>query len=299
MRKPSLLIVTVLAACGANPQQPCTIEGGFAKTFHVTHLTLPVDKLHFAVDLDGDGHPNNALGLIVGVMNEENLDAQSPVDQAFQSGAQSMILTVRASDPALANAPGAGVAIGEANSVPASLCGALSGGAYQTQPSVAPANLALTLAFLVGARAPLTAVQVSFAELADGTLSGQINGALRAEDIGPVIWPPLAELLTKKVKDEPAATISTQILEIFDTGGNDDPANPSGCLTRSGGSACRNEWGPDAGECAVDHDGIVSTCEAGTNSIIKNVIAPDTRLAGLDQPKDALSFGVGFTASPQ
>jgi hypothetical protein len=64
--------------------------------------------------------------------------------------------------------------------------------------------------------------------------------------------------------------------------------------------------GADAGTCAQAGDGVISTCEVATNSIIKNILAPDVQMFSNDgltyapnpanTHKDSLSVGVGFTA---
>ncbi len=289
-----LACVIFLTGCQGAP--PCAVEPGFTNRFLVSRLILPTDRGQLAADLDGDGHADDQLGLVIQTMLVENLDPQSPVDAAFATGAQQLVLDVQSRDETQTSAAGAGLSIGEpGDGTPAELCGALAGGSFADQPStVAPAAMMLKLAFLQNVEAPLTSVRVTFSRAPDGSIAGQINGALPAEKIAQVIWPPLAALLTKKIHDEPGTMFTQQLLEIFDTGGDSAQANPP-CPNR----ACRDPFGPTAGQCAQANDGVISACEAGTEPIVRSILAPDVRLAGLDQPKDALSFGVGFVAQPE
>jgi len=86
-----------------------------------------------------------------------------------------------------------------------------------------------------------------------------------------------------------------QIEAIFDVG---DGAK--------GGPCTDPDYSPgQEGDAAKD--GVISSCEVATNSLIKNVLAPDVQIfdsSGNYHPnaantdKDSLSIGVGFTAVP-
>jgi hypothetical protein len=308
MRAVTLLAIATTFGCSPAPGAPgfdCRIQPGFASRFAITKLVLPTERTQFAADLMGDGVLHNQLGLIISALEAQNADAQSVVDQAIASGAQQIVIDVQSRDRAQQNAAGAGVGIAEASGgQPGEFCGNLNRGAFTAAPiahGVPPVEMTLTLAFLGNLRVPLTAAVTQLQVSADGkSISGQVNGAVRAAEIMPLFAAPLAAWLTQRLSQEP---VGGGIHNIFDTGGNDDPQNPSGCLNLDGTPACRNQFGPDSGQCARARDGIISTCEVSTNSIIKNIGAPDVRLFAADgsycpgctNTKDGLSFGVGVS----
>jgi hypothetical protein len=110
-------------------------------------------------------------------------------------------------------------------------------------------------------------------------MAGQLNGAIKKNDIQAVVVPAAAQSLDQIVTANPTSMQSQQLLQIFDIGCMATPSFKS--------------------------DGHIEACEVSENSIIKNVLSPDVQLfdaAGNYAPnpantnKDALSVGLGFMA---
>jgi hypothetical protein len=144
----------------------------------------------------------------------------------------------------------------------------------------------------------LSGAHIQFENSGNGLVAGQINGAIRESDVTAFVLPALATSFNTVAQRSPCDTTCMNVRTIFDTGGTGDPL----CSPDLGPAAtCRN---PD-GSCAVAGDHIVSQCEVTTNSIMKNIFAPDVAMfdaSGNYHPdptnatKDSLSVGFGFVA---
>ena len=169
--------------------------------------------------------------------------------------------------------------------------GWLAGGRFVTQDPLhggTAAMLRVPLALFPAASAFISTVragQLSFSISSDGsTLSdGVIAGAIDAADIASVVAG-IAEQLTAWCAADPQSSVVHQLLQIFDRGGC---TNPDGSVANAG-------------------DGVIDICELTSNTIIRNVFAPDVGLfdtagqyaPGGTTPKSLLSIGMGFTALP-
>ncbi len=298
--------------------------GGLDAKDVASTLTLPQEHSQFAIDLNGDGKVDNQYGNIVGALSAQNLDLQSTVDQSLAAG--QLVLLFEQAGATLANDACDTLTFAHGNTTAApprfdgtdaftidtshavtGFVGATSGGTFVSFAPAPNADVmaALPLSFGLGApiSVPLHDVQVRFTRSGDQLFKGQLNGAIRETDVQTMIVPQIAQTLSGEVAL--GGSSAQQILDLFDTGGTDDSANPSGCTNSDGSPACRNMAGPDVGACARAGDGVISTCEVATNSIIKNVLAPDVQLFAADGTfapnpantmRDSLSVGVGFTA---
>jgi hypothetical protein len=192
-----------------------------------------------------------------------------------------------------------------------------------TATSATEAQLTVQLPLVAGA-APINLTvhggHMQFTRMGDGLMKGQINGAIKNSDVQNSIIPSVAVILTNKVMSGTGMmSTNQQILDIFDTGGTAQPGD--NCMNTDGTPSCKNQAASaaDFGKCAQKGDKIISTCEVATNSLIKNVLAPDVQMFNstvtmdasgkpvlmegttympsmANTAKDSLSLGLSFTA---
>jgi hypothetical protein len=312
-------------------------------------LTVPQEKSQYAMDLNGDNKLDNQLGNIIGALTAQNLDPQTGVNDSIKAGGVILLLDETASDLTNSTCGAVKVEVGTAakdamgKTIPpkydgtdaftvdttiggGSFKGVISNGAYNSNSPVSATDATQVVVNvqlpLVAGSAPITLKvnggHIQFTRMGDGLMKGQLNGAIKSSDVQMTIIPAVAKLLSDKVASG-SGMMSTnqQILDIFDTGGQDcsmtnpctgqpNPTTASGCMNTDGTPSCKNYTGPDAGMCAKKGDKIISTCEVATNSIIKNVLAPDVQMfsddgthympSAANMHKDSLSLGLAFTA---
>jgi hypothetical protein len=295
----------------------CVSPQGTSRGQWVTNaMTVPQQRADFALDLNGDGKVDNQYGNIIGALTAQNLDTQADVNSHIAAGNNLLLFDLQTTDAALLSDPCAGstaAAAAQPGSAPkfdgtdsftpdlafspAPFKGTLTTGAFNSNaPATTTHPVTLQLKLDVAGslvRVTLHGAHLQYTVSAGGLMKGQINGAIPNAEVQSTMVPAIATSLTARVTANPTSSNSMQILAIFDTGGTADPA----CS-----NTCKN---PD-GSCAVANDKKIDTCEVGTNSIIKNVLAPDVQLFAADgvtyQPnpsntmKDSLSVGLGFTA---
>jgi hypothetical protein len=276
-------------------------DGGLAHQYVIRRLLMPPDHTTYALDLNGDGKPDNQFGNIEGALAAQNLDPQQLVDSAVNGGRALDLVQLDTSDPALQNDPqatatlqaaqpmanpgfnGAGTFTVDAAQPPGQFPGGLSGALFSSPDPVTtkqPVSWTLSLPLIVGAtpvRLPLHGVHLQFQTGTDapsgapGLLAGQINGSVPSTALQIVVIPEIAASLNAEVQANPGSAVAMQILQIFDTNG----------------------------------DGMISTAEVAQNAIIQNLLAPDVQIydaMGNYAPnpantnKDSLSVGIGFLA---
>jgi hypothetical protein len=327
MIRPSLralfLIAPVsLAACGGGSDTACTPSGTQQAQYVINQLTVPKAKSDFAIDLNGDGEPDNQLGQILGFLASSGLDPQKGVDDATSMGQLIILVDEKSTDAsfqtdscagvsmmlgssATMTAPAANATYTVSSAAPTNYSGALKAGTFTSQSQLKvkePITVSLTLPFLPGTdplALTLTGASVQFTRDASGNLTGgQLNGVIKNSDLQTKLIPGFATILTQKVQRMLGqASTNMQILMLFDNGGASDPA----CPTPDGKGACKN---PD-GSCAVPKDGKIDACEVST-SFIQFVLVPDVQMydgtrwaPSADNAKpDSLSVGIGLTALP-
>jgi hypothetical protein len=279
-----------------------------------SRINLPKQRSDFAVDLNGDGKADNQYGNIIGALASQNLNPQTTVDQEVASGKVLLLTDLRSNDPAFASDTCAGAVL--TNALPQATPNFTGSGTFTVDPSVMAGNFAGTIQATFSSIRPATAttpvtmeVYLPLFSLVQGTPStkikltavwfslaldlkqGWVAGVIRKADLDTATANS-AVLLDQQVQANPTSSTNMQILQIFDTGGEPAP---------SCGQTCVN---PD-GTCAVSGDGHISVCEVTTNSIVRNVLAPDLDMfdaAGNYHPnpantdKDSLSVGFGFQA---
>ena len=317
MRSSFALIAIALAACGNSdhaadlgldegmpdfaPSCLCAMHTQFV----IDSMRVPKSNSEFAVDLNGDGTPDDQLGTIAGALEIENLDPQVSVDDALANGTEVVLIEERSDgEVTSANAitmfergdamnPDAGTNYVIDSSIsPSSLVGAIDASVFQsTPPAMNDLTLTLPIPLFEGV-APLVltlhGARVRYTNATGALTLGQINGAITKQDMDTIVVPAVAQILTNKLHD-PATSASTkqQIKSTFDIGDGN-------------GGNCTN---PD-GSVSMPNDGAIGACEVLSVMIIANLLSPDVQLfqngAYAPNPanakKDSVSVGLGFTA---
>jgi hypothetical protein len=282
---------------GTGPPAPL-VNPARVLTFALSTLTVPKSRSDFALDLDGDGHPDNQFGSLVGILMAQGMDVQGWVDQTVGIGAAVLLRLATADNDltleqradltvAVGTAAGGGTFTVDPHPALVTIAGQLSSGRFSAAPNPNPTPVPLALPLVPNApvgRFPLHGPQVTFTVAADGSglSAGQINGGIATADYHGYTGPALAASFTSQLASGSSA--GQLLATIFDTGG------------------CVN---PD-GTTAVAGDGRIDVCEVLTNPVMGNLLASDVRLydtaghysPGPGTPKDSVSIGLGFSATP-
>jgi len=314
-----LSMAALFAACSdsSGPADVTNVSMANPAQYVANALTVPMDRMQFGMDLNGDSKVDNQLGNIIGALSANNLNTQDGVDQSICKGAVVLLLTETSADATFQNddATGALVQVGKqfAYTGPsmcaanmggpkydgtdtfavdtsngftgAQFAGRISNGLYTSNSPVTtthPVTVALQLPLVSGAdpvQLNIVGAHIQFRVSGGKISSGQINGAIKSSDVTNTIIPNVASLLDSRVTANPTGSTEKQILQIFDIG----------CT----------------GMTNLKGDGKIATCEVADNSIIKNVLNPDVQMfdsGGNYHPnsantnKDSLSLGLGFSA---
>jgi hypothetical protein len=313
------LVMSTLGACGARPVFLCHAgsDGAEAK-YVVDHIALPFERTMFAVDLNGDKRPDNEFGFIFGAIAAQNIDVQLGTDQTVERGALLLLLDEHAAS--LQNGPCGHVVTGVAQMPAAPLkfdgtdvltvdsrvfvgdvLGALTDGEFNSSaPTVEIINDARSTIMIVGApNQPPVALALHAARLrlspnGETRASGQLNGAVREDDMQNVFIPYMAGVFTRL----PGNSL---LLDVFDTGGTAQPGD--NCMNSDGTPSCRNHGaaGADFDLCAQKGDRVISTCELATSQAARNETEPDIQLFDSTVTQDALGrpvLNIGHTYQP-
>jgi hypothetical protein len=316
-------MATLSVGCGDStggnmaPPDVTTVSMANPAQYVANALTVPLDRMQFGMDLNGDGKTDNQLGNIIGALSANNLNTQDGVDQAVCKGQVVLLLKQTSGDAAYQNddATGALVQVGKSATYTdtntdgkcgagdvapkydgtdtfmldtafagAQFAGRISNGLYSSNSPVTtthPVTVSLQLPLVSGAppvQLDIVGAHIQFRVSGGKIASGQINGAIRQTDVTNKIIPNVADLLNSRVVANPTGSTEKQILQIFDIG----------CT----------------GMTNLKGDGMISVCEVADNSIIKNVLNPDVQMFdgstykpnSANTTKDSLSLGLGFTA---
>jgi hypothetical protein len=306
-----------------------SIVGTNIGKFVLRKLYMPTQRPDWAIDLDGDGRPDNQFGSLGGALLAQNINLQTSTDQQVAAGNDIVLFTVRSNDSAFQTDPcahvdvqngrnqanpdfsGAGMFTPQPNTFPIPFPGTLgpgsdpapvdggtyAGGVFDSPApptaSPAPSVLSLRLPLSWQGYVPLVGTHIHFHDLGNGLAAGQINGAVSQTNVNNIFIPNIAQTLTQTIQAMACDPSCLQLKQLFDTGGAPDPGCP--------GMTCKN---PD-GTCAAKNDNIISVCEVSTNQLIRNVLTPDISVLdanGNYHPnpngtKDSMSVGFGFEAA--
>ncbi|MEO7324757.1 MAG: hypothetical protein ABIW82_08010 [Dokdonella sp.] len=257
--------------------------------------STPSEANNTAIDLNGDGHAENQLGMVFSALASSGFD----VSAAVNAGTVVYLLRVTSNDPAFQTdasaraewfvgeptAPtppdfsGNGSFQADSAYMPGKFIAPLVGAnfvsanpATTSTPVDVPLNLVLGNGFVV----PLHGARLAFSVSSGGLMQGQINGSVRAADVQNIIVPSIANLLNQIVAV--GGSTATMVLNLFDTGCNGVGAN----------------------------DGVIALCEVSGNSLLSPLLAADVDIYAEDGSyapnpantgKDSVSFGMLFSAA--
>lgn len=303
-----------LAACGGGDDDgPGGGQGevnpdGTHNGYVLDSLVVPASNAQatsVAVDVDGDGRKENALGNLLATLAGFDLDLQSAVDEQLVQGGVIILADVQATDLSAATGVGLQVFLGE-NPDPAAcasaedtVCGGhleggasfdigtdydalvvgnIVGGQFEGGPGEVTIELALAADSTVPVR--LVGARVEMGVSAGALTSGKMGGAIRSEDIDNELIPAVATL------------INNIVAECV-------PEGENCCEADSSGEQVLTLFDAD-GDCEVTVEELLaSDLVDGT---IRNPDLDlfdgdsDTFNPNQDGEKDSISLGVGFTA---
>jgi hypothetical protein len=266
-----LVIPDVTMVSSANPSQ-----------YVANTLTVPLDRMQYGMDLNGDGKLDNQLGNIIGALSANNLNTQDGVDQSICKGQVFLLATVTSPDAThMSDMTGSGALIQvgkqfayvdttgdgkcgpgdvtpkydgtdaltvDSNFSGAQFAGRISNGLFSSNSPVTtthPVTVNLQLPLVQGAdpvQLNIIGGHIQFRTMGAGLMSGQINGAIKAVDVQNKIIPNVAKLLNQRVIANPTGSTEKQILQIFDIGC--DNATPGGtCNTTADCDASQTDVG--------------------------------------------------------
>lgn len=258
-----------------------------------------------ALDIDKDGRPDNGLGNALSALANEGVDLQPTVTDGVNTGSSIILADLQAT--ALDNASGVGLRfyLGGNPNPPAcsdvtmpDTCGmhlmggasfdfivgspddALIGGRLidGTFKAQAPGTVTLNLSFVEG-KPPTTlkliGTRTEFTVKADGTMSGELVGAISPALLSPVASQLIIDLITK------------DCIGTF----------PDCCTADSPGKFFLDLIDSNDEDCMVTSEQVAS------NSIIRSLLSPDVDMfngttfdPGVDGVDDSISLGLGFSA---
>lgn len=272
--------------------------GNYSRAYAVNSLNLPVNLTQtsgYAIDLNGDGHVDNAFGGILSALSSTGLDISGATAAATTAGQIVHLVEVRSSDEAFTNDAGAeaiwyigkatpspplfdgtGTFAYDGDYAPSTFFAPLSGGGFvSANPATTTTPVDITVDIQIGnyvVALPLQGARLKFLALGSGLAQGQINGSIRDTDVYVKIFPTLADAFNDIVQADPQSAIAQTLLSLFDK-------NPT--------------------------DGFISVEEVATSPFMNTLFAPDVQIRDADgnyapnpanTKPDALSFGFGFSA---
>jgi hypothetical protein len=283
-----------------------------------SEIMLPLMRTDYAIDLNGDGKLDNQLQALVAVLKSQGTDANKQIQNGILNGDQVLLVEQMSNDSTYTSDACSAVNVytGKAHPMP----NLMGGGSFtidSTVPagnftgtiamseftSVLPENQAtpvtLTLDLVMFPMRilslPLIGAHVSVTRDTLGNVSGQIQGAIKKDDVQKTILPTFAAQVQEQVMNNPNDPNSQSLLKFFDDGGNPD-------ADASCGTACKNS----DGSCAKANDGKIDICEVTSNGVVQNVMQSDVQMftddGSMYKPnpanthKDSMSLGISFKA---
>lgn len=267
----------------------------YVRTYLVNDVLLPTTSslaTSYAIDVDGDNHPDNNLGQILAALTGQGIDFAGLMDSAVGSGSIVHVVRLQSTDASLANDPSAqatwcvGLPMatpplfnGTDNASCAETSGifvaALAGGSF-TSPSPAttanPVSLDFELAIgVANVVLPVLNARLSFETDAAGNISlGQINGSIPHDEYLNAFGPAIADLCNTSIQNDPTSNMAVSCKSLYDKGCTDFPDYAG--------------------------DGLIEVCEVVESPYMQSLMAPDVQVADGGALVDANSMGVRFTA---
>lgn len=287
-RSASLFLVASLVATTVH-------AANYVRRYLVSDVLLPTTSSEansYAIDVDGDGIPENQFGQILSVLSSQGFDFNGAMHAAVTSGGIVHLVELQSTDASFKNDPAAQASwcIGEPMVSPPLFDGtdnpacadtsglfvaALSGGSFTSPaPASTPNPVSLSFELSLGTSKATLGVldaRLSFATDGAGNISfGQINGSIPHEDLINQFLPTLAANCNAAIESDPSSDTSVGCTGLFD----------SGC----------------SGHPEFAGDGLIELCEVTENSLIQGLFAPDVQVPEGGSSIPANSVGFRFTA---
>ena len=299
-------------------------------------LLVPLQKTDYAIDLNGDTHPDNQLGNIIGALaSAGNLDVQGSIDKSVAAGDVVLLLSLQAKDMTSADNVGVTIYLGmkqampdfksgmgmftiDASQMPAAFLGRIAGGKFASNNPVTtthPVTMVLKLPLIEGVDPLVLKVNGAQVQFQTGAtlMNGQIHGSIKKADIDGSIIPAVASLLSNKLAKDgcTAGGGGDGGVAAGDGGAAMCPATDMTIISLFDVGNCTNPvcdpmmMTPRCGMMAKAGDGVIDVCEVQNNNLVGGLLAPDIQVfdaMGNYKPnpanttKDSLSLGLGFTA---
>jgi hypothetical protein len=275
------LVAVLIAALGTSPVQATE----YSRTYAVTRINLPTtnaEALSFAIDVNGDGVPDNNIGSFLAVFSSLGSgaasDLNSSTNAAIANGSLIHSLIVHSADAQFHDDPSAQVVWyagppSDNTYPPVAFSAALADGTFASaDPATTTDPVELPLLLVIGpdlGTVYLQRARLSFTVENSGQMQGQINGAILHADLLNQILPMLVDMFNAVIQSDPTSQDAQTLLNLFDTG----------C---SGSGA---------------HDGSIQYCELSENPLMQTLMAPDVQVRDANgNYADANSIGLRFTA---
>lgn len=287
-RSVSLCLLASLAATTAHATN-------YVRSYLVDNVLLPTTSSQansYAIDVDGDGHPDNDFGQVLAALSTQGFDFQGAMDAAVASGSIVHLVGLQSTDALFKNDPAAQATwcVGVPTATPPLFDGtdnpscadtsgifvaALSGGSFTSPaPASTPNPVSLDIELAIGtSHATFTVLnaRLSFTIDAAGNISvGQINGSIPHDNLLNTFPPAIAAACNASIQSDPTSNTSSTCKSLFDTG----------CINFPEYSG----------------DGQIEVCEVTENSLIQTLLAPDVKVDDGGTIVDANSIGIRFTA---
>jgi hypothetical protein len=265
------------------------------RNYLVDNVLLPVSSSQtssYAIDVDGDGRPDNNIGQLLTVLAAQGFDFSGSMDAAVASGSIVHQVGLRSTDALFKNDPAAQATwcIGVPTATPPNFNGtdnvscadtsgffvaALSGGSFTSQaPASTPNPVSVDLNVAIGESKvswTILNARLSFTINAGGNISvGQINGSIPHDNLLNTFPPAIDASCEANIQSDPSSSISMGCKNLFDTGCTGFPGYAG--------------------------DGQIELCEVTENAIINSLMAPDVQVDDGGTLVDANSIGFRFTA---
>jgi len=266
----------------------------YMRNYLVDNVLLPTTSSEansYAIDVDGDGFPENSFGQMLSALYVAGFDLTGAMAPAVSSGSIVHLVHVQSTDAAFKNDPAAQASwcIGVPTATPPLFDGtdsascadtsgtfvaALSGGSFTSPaPATNPNPVSLDIEVAVGASSMTIYVEnarLSFTTSAAGDITfGQINGLISHEDLLNTFLPTLAMACNDSIQNDPTSDFS------------------NGCKGFDNGCS---------GSPTFADDGMIEVCELTESSLMQALLAPDVQVVDNGTTIDFNSMGIRFTA---
>jgi hypothetical protein len=292
-------------------QPACTEPRGTAYATVVSRFLMPTVAEPCAIDIDGDGNPDNALRLVVAGLRAVQFSLQETADELVKAGQLVQLLTLQTEDTKASTCAGVSLQRGLPAEAPPRFDGSDAFKVNQNLPAtrvlgtlvtgklatpapmeqsaekVARAELSLPAGFGVEVPLPIWGAHISGTSSDKGLVRGELHGVVSYKDVQGRMIPAIAQVLTAYVRKMPGSVQAQSIIATFETRAKCD-AMPDLCCAKN------------PTKCEITAD------EVRNNAQTQALLRPDVQMfAGdrwapnpLAEKPDSLSVGLCFELTP-